>query len=232
MRYIACDASRPYPSGAADPGTDLVPPGTPFGVGAALAIPRHPNALPFDAATRRQAVDRWRTHRRAGASPTWEQVVAAEAMRILITMLSNDPRPHYFHQSNLVSSQVGESEDGALLCELIDAVLDRYRRAVSGMPIAQPTFGEVGDLIRDRTAWGAACAAGTVTAYREAPGVRIENRSGAGLRVPLTGTVAGSWYGPTRSGWILAEPGETFIALETTPAAAPDGAELVTGSYG
>ncbi|MBV9941638.1 MAG: hypothetical protein JO262_05845 [Solirubrobacterales bacterium] len=219
VRYIGCDASRPYPAGAIGADADLPAPGIPFEVGPALAIPRHPSALPFDSATRHQAVDRWRTHRRADPPPTWEQVMAAEATRIFVTMLSNDPRPHYFHQSNLVSGLAAQAPEGALLYELIDVVLHRYRRSVRDMPIAQPTFGEVGEALRDRAVWDAACAAGTVVAHREAAGVRIENRSGAELRVPLTGTIAGTWCGATRSGWIPAEPGETFVALDGRPAA-------------
>jgi len=220
VRYIACDASRPYPVCEVGRGADLLPPGMPFVVGPALAIPRHPTALPFDSATRSQAVDRWRSHRRTEPAPTWEEVLASEAARIFVAMLANDPCPHYFHQSNLVSSLDGETPEGALLYELLDAVLQRYESAVHDMPIVQPRFGEVGELLRDRTAWRAARAAGAVVAYREAAGVRIANDSGAALRVPLTGTVAGGRYGVTRSGWILAEPGETLVALETGSAAA------------
>ena len=219
VHYIACDASRAYPVDACDPGGARLPAGTPFSVGPALAIPRHPTVLPFDAATRRQAVDRWRTSGLDVLPETWEQVVTAEARRIFITMISNDPRPHYFHQSNLVSGLVGEAPEGALLCELIDAVLHRYRRAVPEIPIAQPTFSEIGELLRDRAAWSAALAAGTIIVRREATRVKIENRSDTAVRVPLTGTVAGEWCGAARSGWVLAEAGETSVAVEPSEAA-------------
>jgi len=217
--YIACDASRPYPVGAGDRDGDQAPLGVPFSVGPALAIPRHPTALSFDAATRRQAVDRLRAQRGGEPPATWEQVLKAEARRIFITMISNDPRPHYFHQSNLVTGADADASVQALLCELIDAVLHHYWCAVGEMPIAQPTLGEIGDLMRDRSAWEAALSAGSIVARRDAAGVRIENRSHAAIRVPITGTVTGARYGVARSGWVLVEPGETLVALERSPAA-------------
>jgi hypothetical protein len=87
------------------------------------------------------------------------------------------------------------------------------------MPIAQPTLGEIGDLMRDRSAWEAALSAGSIVGRRDAAGVRIENRSHAAIRVPITGTVTGARYGVARSGWVLVEPGETLVALERSPAA-------------
>ena len=217
--HIARDASRPYPVRSGDRDGDHARSGVPFPVGPALAIPRYPTALPFDAATRRQAVDRWRAQRGGEPPARWEQVLAAESRRIFITMISNDPRPHYFHQSNLVTGLDAEASEEALLCELIDAVLHHYWDAVGEMTIAQPTLGEIGDLVRDRIAWGAALSAGSILAHRDTAGVRIENRSDAALRVPLTGTVAGAWYGVARSGWVLIEPGETLVALERSLAA-------------
>ncbi|MBV9915250.1 MAG: hypothetical protein JO153_02015 [Solirubrobacterales bacterium] len=219
VRYIACDASRPYRTAGA-PAASEIAPGLPFAIGPALAIPRHPTALPFDAATKEQAIDRWRSSERDDASAPWEELVRAEAARIFIAMLSNDPRPHYFHQSNLVTATHGASPEGGLLYELIDAVLDRYERFVLDMPIVQPTLGAIGGLIQDRAAWGAARAAGSVVAYREQSAVRIENRSSSAVPVPLTGVQGGTRYGAARSGWVLAEPGKTVVALARSPAAA------------
>jgi hypothetical protein len=220
VRYIACDASRPYRTAGAHPGVDEIAPGLPFAVGPALAIPRHPTALPFDAATKEQAIDRWRSSERGDPNAVWEDLMRAEAGRIFIAMLSNDPRPHYFHQSNLVAASHEDSPEGGLLYELIDAVLECYERFVLDMPIVQPTMGGIGGLIRDRVAWGAAHAAGSIAVYREPAAVRIENRSGSALRVPLTGVQGGTRYGGARSGWVLAEPGKTVVALASSPAAA------------
>lgn len=221
VRYIACDASpRPYRTARGHAAVDEIPPGLPFAVGPALAIPRHPTALPFDAATKEQAIDRWRSSERSDPNAPWDDLMRAEAERIFIAMLSNDPRPHYFHQSNLVTASHGDSPEGGLLYELIDAVLDRYERFVIDMPIAQPTLGAIGGLIRDRVAWGAALAAGSVVAYREPAAVRIENRSGSAMRVPLSGVQGGTRYGGARSGWVLAPPGKTVVALSRSPAAA------------
>ena len=65
----------------------------------------------------------------------------------------------------------------------------------------------------------AGTSAGSIVAHRDAAGVRIENRSHAAIRVPITGAVAGARYGVARSGWVLVEPGETLVALERSPAA-------------
>lgn len=50
---------------------------------------------------------------------TFDQVVGGESRRILNAVLSNDPRPHYFHQSNLIT---GDDENAsAVMYVLLDA---------------------------------------------------------------------------------------------------------------
>lgn len=209
---IACDASRPYPGLRRG---ETCPPGDPFAVGAALAVPRHPSHLPFDAATRSQALDRWRTDGVIAGATGWRQIIAGEAARIFNTMLSNDPRPHYFHQINLVAAGADGAAPEPMLQELIGAVIDRYRRAVGdSMPILQPTFTEIGTLMGRWLAYRSALTAGTITAVTDRTRVTIVNHAPEPVAVPLTGTVVGSAYGTTRSGWLRAEPGETVVAAE------------------
>lgn len=210
IQFVACDASRPYPTAA---GATL-PPGIPFPVGAAFAVPRHPTALPHDAVTPAQVLDRLRSQAAAGDHPIldFDQVVAAEAHRLLCAAVGNDPRPHYFHQSNMIGG--GEDTPG-ILYTLLDAVLDRYRRHLTDdVVLLQPTLGEIGRALLRLGAWQAIQRDGSVNAYRDPGAIVIENRSAAAVELPMTGTTVGERYGTMRSGWMRAAPGVTRVALD------------------
>jgi hypothetical protein len=207
---VACDASRPYPAG----GGTLSPPGTPFSVGVALAIPRHPTALPHDAVTPSQVLDQLRSNGAGGDEPilSFDQVVAAEARRLLSAAVGNDPRPHYFHQSNMIG---GDDEAPGIVYTLLDAVLNRYREHIADdVGLLQPTLGEIGRLLLRLGAWGVIQRHASVQAYRADGAVVIVNRSPTAIELPITGTTAGERYGTTRSGWVRGAPGSTRIELD------------------
>lgn len=208
IRYLACDASRPYPVDRHAPEGPCWSPGTPFAVGPALAVPRYPTALPYDAATAEQALDEHR-HRFPGSrSSSWEELLIAEATRIFAIMMANDPRPHFCHQSNLARATDG----GGIFYGLIDTLLKLYRRLfASNAPLVQPTLGEIGALLARDAAWRAALAAESVEAYLEGSSMTIVNRGSASVDVPLSDTEKGISYGGTRSGWIRVNPGESVI---------------------
>jgi hypothetical protein len=212
IRFLACDASRPYAAGGSEPDSRPVPAGTPFVTGGALAIPRYPTALAYDVATAKQLLDRLRS---TGQAPdeSWPQLIWREARRILVKLLGNDPRPHFFHQSNLLANENGENGSGSsLVCELLDRVLVLYQSLVlPSMPIVQPTLAEIGQGLLRLNAWREAAAGGQIVAYVEADGVRILNRATAALELPLTGTMLGEQYGGSRSAWISVPPGMTFV---------------------
>ncbi len=151
IRYLGCDASRPHPAQGPDPDGPRLAPGVPFVVGPALAVPRHPTLLAYAAATRDQTLDHLR-HLGLIDVRSWPEVLAAEAARIFTTVMSNDPRPHYFHQSNLAAADTAQApSDGRLFYALLDAVLARYRRYLKPeVPLLQPTLGETGALLRRR----------------------------------------------------------------------------------
>jgi hypothetical protein len=210
IRFLACDASRPYPSGDSASNREVLPAGTPFITGTAFAIPRHPTALAHDVATAEQLLDRLRS---TGEAPveSWPQLVCTEAHRILGKVLGNDPRPHYFHQSNLLAH--GSDEHGSrssLLCTLVDAVHSLYQRLIlPSMPIAQPTLTEIGTALLRLEAWRQASADGRIRAYLEGTTITIVNRTPTPLELPLTGARNGSDYGGSRSAWVSAPPGTT-----------------------
>jgi hypothetical protein len=218
IRFIACDASRSYPVRPNDPAGPRWPPGTPFAVGTALAVPRVPTGIPYDAATSEQVRDQMRSDTSDGAPRSYQQLLAAEARRIFARMLSNDPSPHYFHQSNLARGDGGGDDGGeAPFYALVDAVVDRYRALLAPeASIVQPTFVEVGELLLQWAGWRAELAAGTISAQTDGLRVTISNRTSAPVEVPLTGTDVGSQYGRMRSGWLRAAPGETVVSIEPT----------------
>lgn len=212
IRFLACDASRPYARGGSDPDTRPVPAGAPFVTGGAVAIPRYPTALAHDVATAEQLLDRLRS---TGHAPdeSWPQLVSREARRILIKLVGNDPRPHFFHQSNLLANGAGESgSSSSLVCELLDRVLGLYQSLIlPSMPFVQPRLAEIGRCLLRLEAWREATAAGQIVAYVESGGVRIVSRARTALELPLTGTMLGDEYGGSRSAWLSVPPGITLV---------------------
>ena len=209
IRFVACDASRAY---RADSG-ELLAPGTPFLLGHAVAVPRHPTVLPHDAVTPSQVLDRLRAAPDGQPAPvtSFDQVVVAESRRLFGTVLGNDPRPHYFHQSNMIGS--GDDTPG-LLYTLLDAVLARWQTHLAdGIPILQPMLGEVGRLLLRLEAWRGLERRGVVRAWRVPDAVEIENRASVAIEVPLTGTEVGEPDGVSRSGWVSVAPGMTRFPL-------------------
>jgi peptidoglycan/xylan/chitin deacetylase (PgdA/CDA1 family) len=214
IRYLAADASRPYPAPSGD---DPLPAGTPFLLGTTMVVPRHPTALPHDAATGAQVLDRLRTL--GGSADSYSEVADAEARRVFKAVIGNDPRPHYFHQSNLIGARLPDAGESApaLMLALLDAVLERYRAHVVGLPLCQPTMPEVGRLLHRRQAWAALAAHGSVDGFIDRRRVYLVNATGATAEMPLTGTSHGDEYGESRSGWILVPPGETVLERQTLP---------------
>jgi hypothetical protein len=212
IRFLACDASRPYPSRSSEPDSPLTPAGTPFVTNDTFVIPRYPTALAHDVATPGQLLDRLR-HTGGPAVESWPQLVSAEAQRIVTKVVGNDPRPHFFHQSNLVTAGAGAGRSqSSLLSELLDAVLGLYRSLIAtSMPIVQPTMAEVGGFLQRLEAWRRAWASGQVAVFREGAAVTVVNRVGRSLELPLTGTDVGEEYGGLRSGWARVGSGTTVF---------------------
>jgi hypothetical protein len=211
IRYVACDASRPYPGAGGSP--DAAP-GSVFSVGTAVAVPRHPTVLPHDAATASQVLDRLRSQGQPVL--TFDQVVDGESRRILNAVLGNDPRPHYFHQSNLIT---GDDENAsALIYVLLDAVLERWREHLSDdVALHQPTLSEVGRLLLRLQAWHLVRASGSIEAYVDGDQVIVVNNAPSALEVPLTGVAAA---GSDGCGWVRVAPGETSLDRLAQPAVA------------
>jgi hypothetical protein len=219
IRYLGCDASRPHPVHGPDPDGPRLAPGVPVVVGSALAIPRHPTLLAYAAATREQTLDHLR-HLGLIDGRSWPDVLAVEAARIFTTVMSNDPRPHYFHQSNLAAGDAAQApSDGRLFYALLDAVLVRYRRYVKPEePLMQPTLGETGELLRRRMAWRAALQIDAVAGYVEGPRVTIVNSTDHAIDVPVSVTGVDCAADGMTEGWTRVFPGETILHESTARA--------------
>jgi hypothetical protein len=222
IRFLACDASRSYPScstewSRSDPSCSTErdgpprPAGTPFMTGDAFVIPRYPTVLAHDVATPGQLLDRVR--HTEGAAQSWKQLVSAEARRIVAKVVGNDPRPHFSHQSNLVTDAGSDdSSESSLLSEILDAVVDLYRSlVVQSMPLIQPTMAGVGGFLLRLETWRHAWATGQVAVFREGDAVTVVNYSDHTIELPLTGTEIGECYGGVRSGWVRVASGTTVF---------------------
>jgi hypothetical protein len=235
VRYAAGDASKPYPQTPTSTTGPLWPAGTSFVDGPARVIPRYPTNVYYNVANQAQLVDEYNhlylppwlggvcvnsattTCRETPAS--WADVVAAESQRIFGHMMGNDPRPHYFHQTNLAQSS---SAEGAVFYPVLDAVLAQYTRYFNASaPIVQLTPTQIGELLARQSGWSTASTS-SVRGYVEGAKVTIANAATAAVTLPLTGTEVGTLYGGTRSGWIRAARGSsTHTAAGAWPLPTP-----------
>lgn len=172
-------------------------------LGPALTVPRHPTNLYYNTATRAEQLDEYNWIYHDGCVPipgvhtcldtpaTWERYVDAEATIMLGHLLTNDPRPHYLHQSNL-------AEDGVMY-DVVDTALDRYHRLLT-TPLTQPTLTHAGTLLHDHTDWWALVVAGGADSYLLDGHIHLV--VARPTRVPVTGTSIGELHRGHRSGWV------------------------------
>ncbi|HKP55551.1 MAG TPA: hypothetical protein VJV78_02460 [Polyangiales bacterium] len=196
-------------------------------VGAARSVPRYPLNLYFNVGTRGELVDEFNwIHCSAadGGSGACErdpratcllpvpfeagferELVPREARAMLLRALSNDPRPHYVHQSNVAEER--------LLYPLLERVLAEYRKLFGpDAPLIQLRFGEAGLELLQQASWRA--YRHNVTGYIEAGRLTISVSSSGALRVPLTlplgaqsgGVAVLPRYAGQQTGWRSVKP--------------------------
>jgi len=263
---VGDDASKPYPS----------PPDTQFGIGASYAgatypvnstflegtaqvVPRHPVNIYYNAATDAQELDEYQTLYPAGsfACPTtcnFRDVITQVVSGMFATMMANDPRPSYVHQTNIIGPPPAGSEESpdllppttytppatctagapctkgdGTLYQALDPLLYEYNEYFqANAPIVQLTEQAIANLLAEQQAWSASTA---VSGDIEGNVVTVTN-SGPALETPLTGTNVGSPYAGTQSGWTLAPTGtSTYTALAAWPAP-PTGPAIPTPPTG
>jgi len=233
IRNTGGDASKPYPVTPTSATGPTYPAGTSFVQGRWRMIPRYPTNVYYNTATQAQQLDEYNylylppelggvcvntsvtTCRTSPAS--WDEYVRAESDRIFGHMMGNDPRPHYFHQTNLAES---DNPEGAIFYPVLNAMLTGYSRWFNASaPILQLTPTQISDQIARQDRWG---ATSTVRGYIEGARVVVTNGGTTSLSIPLSGTEVGTLYGGTRSGWGNAAVGSsTHTAAAAWPAPAP-----------
>lgn len=184
IAWIAADASREREQRA---------------VAGARTVPRYPMNLFFNVGRREELIDEFNWIHSSVASggsglcaqnaqatclapldlergfEAW--IVPREARAMLLHALSNDPRPHYAHQSNLAEDR--------LLYPVLERALADYRGLFAAdVPLVSLTLAEAGVELRNRTDWVASQAA--VTAYVEAGRLTVAVSGSDAVQVPLT----------------------------------------------
>ncbi|HEU5108656.1 MAG TPA: hypothetical protein VFT95_08880, partial [Micromonosporaceae bacterium] len=188
VRTIAADNSR-------DPQSRMI--------GNARTAPRHPMNIFYNVATKAEEVDEYNwiytsaedggsgicTANPAtstcieplpGAAAFDSYIVPIEARIALGHVVSNDPRPHYAHQSNITQDRI--------LYPVLDEILARYAATyASNTFVVNPKMAAVAEQLRRADAWRAAVTAGTVEAYLSGGRVTVLNRAGSGsLHMPVS----------------------------------------------
>ncbi|MFL5864074.1 MAG: hypothetical protein ACJ780_25435, partial [Solirubrobacteraceae bacterium] len=242
IKYFGADASKPYPTpadGSFATGAYTGPQataGAAFQDAGATGIPRYPTNIYYNVSTNAQEVDEYQTLydsapsgncqpiagvttcNPSGTAFTISQIVASVDQGMFQHMMGNDPRPHYFHQTNLMDQKTGAAtgQGDGLFYETLNPLLAQYNQYfAASAPIEQPTTPQIGALLSQQATWAANTA---VSGYIQGNQVTITN-SGAAATVPLTGiTTVGSAYGGLQSGWTSVPAGaSTYTAATTWP---------------
>jgi hypothetical protein len=249
IQYFGSDASKPYPNPAiAGSTTPAYSKGSTFADGPALAVPRYPTNIYYNVSTEAQELDEFNTlytpvsqggkcvetaTTTCRSSPAnFAEIVNNVDTNMFQHMMGNDPRPHYFHQTNLMGTPPpGEPTTGTppntppsvgdgLFYSVMGPLLAQYNRYfAASAPYEQPTFAAAGELLAEQAAWKQAQGAAQVTGYIEGRQVTIQNNGSNAIAVPLTGVAGvGSPYGGIQSGWASVAPGtSSFSATEGFP---------------
>ena len=245
IKDFGSDASKPYPNPATSTFTTGSPPATQYASGAtfpdggATAIPRYPTNIYYNVATSAQEVNEYETLYDLPTCTPISGVTTCNPAGTVFTMadivnsidfgnpgmfshlMGNDPRPHYFHQTNMMSQNTGvaTTSGNGLYYQVMNPLLAQYNTYfAANAPIDQLTMAQTGTLLNEQAAW--ATAAGSQVTGSIQGNVVTVNNGGAAINIPLTGIVGvGSLYGGTQSGWVNTPAGsKTYTALATWPA--------------
>lgn len=205
-------------------------------VGPALTVPRFPMNIFYNAGKAEEMVDEYNwiyTSAADGGSGICDgsttttcldapldtetgyasYIVPTESRIALGHALSNNPRPHYIHQSNLAEERIAYPA--------LEKVLSDYAGLFAdSTPLVNQGLKDTSVELARRAAWDAAVDSGQVTAYRIGNTVTISAPSGvqAPATMPAGTTGFGSPYAGLRSGWV--DSGSLEAAAVAAPAEA------------
>src|ERR1700728_925612 len=250
IKDFGSDASKPYPDPKI-PGstTPLYPAGSTFLDGGAQAITRYPTNIYYNVSTEAQEIDEFNnlyTSAEDGGkcvpSPTttcetkpanFAEIVKDVDTNMFQHVMGNDPRPHYFHQPNLMGSPppgpatteappaTSPTVGNGLFYSVLNPLLEEYN-SYFNTPLEQPTMAQIGQILVEQQAWSKANAS-QVNGYIEGNQVVVQNTGTEAVNTPLTGVPGvGSSYGGIQSGWTSAAAGEHAYAAATSWPTAPE----------
>jgi hypothetical protein len=241
IKVFGADASKPYPTPAdasfatgTYTGTEANA-GTSFQDAGATGVPRYPTNIYYNVSTNAQEVDEYETLydsapsgdcqpiagvttcNPTGTAFTIGQIVASVDQGMFQHMMGNDPRPDYFHQTNLMAQTTGSTtgEGDGLFYETLNPLLAEYNQQfASSAPIEQLTMAQIAQLLNEQSTWAANT---TVTGYIQGNQVTITNPGASAVTLPLSGVPSvGSSYGGNQSGWTSVPAGSSTYTASTT----------------
>ncbi|GAA3073995.1 hypothetical protein [Streptomyces glomeratus] len=211
-------------------------------VGAAMTVPRHPMNVFYNAGRAAEEVDEYNwlyTGRAQGGSGICEDnpatttclpapldtstgytghIVPLETRIALGHVLSNDPKPHFIHQSNLAEDRIAYP--------VLSGVLDGYDALFAdNTPVVNLRMKDIGTELQRRAAWNSALRAGRITAYRVGDTVTIQAPNGVAATATLptgaqlSGSAFGTAYAGEVSGWAPATGSPLTLTLPASAAA-------------
>ncbi|HTV19127.1 MAG TPA: hypothetical protein VMG12_10660 [Polyangiaceae bacterium] len=211
IRLLAADASRDNQTSIQRvPGHELV------------ILPRYPTSLFYNVTDPSELVSEYNyifhdSYVEDGLDPCdapealcetrdFEQILDSEANTTLRHMLSSEPFPHYFHQSNL---HVYDETGNILQFDWLERVLSLYERWID-LPVKSPRFDQLADI-----AWS------TVHAEELAPAGVLDSSTGqvtltatGAVTVDVTGVSGGEEYGGQSIASVALSPEGTTLTVD------------------
>ncbi len=243
VKTIASDTSKPYPN---PPESQTVSataasnyaPGSTFKDGPAQAVPRYPSNVYYNVANRADQLDEYNwiyaTPAAGGncvnsavttcrtTAATWQEYLDSEVGIITNHVMGNDPRPHYFHQTNIAGYNPAKADtdtsEGGTLYAVINTLLKGYDASIdrTSTPLVQLSQDEAAKTLVRQKAWAADVTAGRVTGYIKDGKVHV--LASAATELPITGTTEGSAYAGTKSGWKAVAANSDTVLTPNDPA--------------
>jgi hypothetical protein len=262
IKTFGSDSSKPYPSPANATFANGSAPAAQYPAGATFTEPtsgaqaeaRYPTNIYYNVSTEAQEVDEYNhlyLSTAAGGActdsatttclttpATFADIINSIDQGMLQHILGNDPRPDYFHQTNMMGTPpagppttgtpptTSPSVGDGLYYSTMNQLLAQYS-SYYNVPVQQLTSTQIAQLLAQQAAWAANTQ---VSGYIQGNQVTITN-GGIATEIPLTGIAAvGSTYGGTQSGWTSEAAGSTtYTAQSTWPA--PGAAQAPQGGW-
>ena len=262
IKTFGSDSSKPYPDPANATFANGSAPAAQYPDGATFTEPasgaqaeaRYPTNIYYNVSTEAQEVDEYNhlylpsslggacvdssTTTCLTAPATFADIINSITQGMLQHILGNDPRPDYFHQTNMMGTPpAGDPTTGTppatspnvgdgLYYSTMNQLLKQYS-SYYNVPVQQLTSTQIAQLLAQQAAWATNTQ---VSGYIQGNQVTVTN-GGAAAEIPLTGiSSVGSTYGGTQSGWTNEAAGSTtYTAQSTWPA--PGATQAPQGSW-